>query len=77
MGFVRFMVTGAGRMIRVLAGLAFIAIGLAWVGGTGGYVLAVVGLLPLLAGMFDFCAFAPLFKLPFLGREVRALQSAG
>jgi hypothetical protein len=30
-----------------------------------------VGLVPLLAGLFDRCVFAPLFGLPFAGPELR------
>jgi hypothetical protein len=73
MGFVKFMVTGAGRATRIVAGITLIVIGLALVQGVGGIVLAVVGMLPLAAGLFDFCVFAPLFGLPFLGKQVRAL----
>lgn len=73
MGFVKFMVTGAGRAVRVVAGIALVVIGLWLVGGTGGVILAVVGLVPLLAGLFDFCVFAPLFGLPFLGPQVRQM----
>jgi hypothetical protein len=73
MGFVKFMVTGAGRAVRVVAGIALIAIGLLLVGGTGGIILAVVGVLPLAAGLFDFCVFAPLFGLPFMGQQVRQM----
>lgn len=64
MKFVEFMSSTAGRAARAVAGLALIAIGLA-MGGTGGVVLAVVGLVPLAAGVFNFCLFAPLFHAPF------------
>jgi hypothetical protein len=40
--------------------------------GTGGIILAVVGLVPLLAGLFDFCVFAPLFGAPMSGPKIRA-----
>lgn len=73
MGFVKFMVTGAGRVVRIVAGVALIAIGLLLVGGTGGIILAVVGLVPLTAGVFDFCVFAPLFGLPLMGEQVRQM----
>lgn len=71
MSFINFMASRAGRLTRVVAGLAIIAIGLGLVGGTGGVVVAVVGLVPLAAGAFDFCIFAPLFKLPFAGPAIR------
>lgn len=66
-----FLAGSAGRLIRALAGLALILIGLFLVKGTGGWILAIVGLVPLLAGVFDFCVFAPLFGLPFVGPRLR------
>lgn len=71
MGFARFMSSMAGRIIRILAGIALIWLGLSVVGGMGGFVLAAVGLVPLVAGVFNFCVFAPLFGGPFLGKDVR------
>lgn len=70
--FIRFMVSTAGRITRIAAGLALIAAGLLWVQGIGGIVLAVVGVVPLAAGAFDFCVFAPLFGAPLSGRKVRS-----
>jgi hypothetical protein len=55
-----FMAGPAGRAIRVVAGIALIAVGLI-TGGSGGVVLAVVGLVPLAAGAFGFCLLGPLF----------------
>jgi hypothetical protein len=60
-----------GRVVRALAGLALILIGLLLVQGAGGWILAIIGLAPLAAGVFDFCIFAPLFGLPFLGPSLR------
>lgn len=70
-GFVTFMASTAGRVTRILAGLALIAVGLMTMGGIGGYVVAAIGLVPLAAGIFDFCVFAPLFGGPFNGAEIR------
>ncbi len=53
MAFTNFMSSTAGRALRIIAGLALIVIGLAVVGGTGGIVLAVVGLVPLGAGVAE------------------------
>ncbi len=61
MAVVNFMKSGAGRVARIVAGLALIVIGLAVIGGTGGIILAVVGLVPLAAGLANVCLFAPLF----------------
>jgi hypothetical protein len=70
--FTRFMSSAAGRAVRVLAGIALIAWGLAGLGGTAGIIVAVIGLLPLLAGLLDFCALAPLFGGPMSGSKIRA-----
>jgi hypothetical protein len=71
-----FLASPAGRATRIIAGLALITIGLLALGGTWGWILAIVGLVPLLAGLFDRCVFAPLFGLPFVGERLRqALQA--
>ena len=73
--FFSFIASPAGRVIRIVAGLALILIGLLAVGGIWGWILAIVGLVPLFAGIFDRCVFAPLFGLPFVGPRLRqALQ---
>jgi hypothetical protein len=46
--------------------------GLWGLGSTAGIVVAIVGLVPLVAGLFDFCVFAPLFGAPFSGPKIRA-----
>ncbi len=71
MGFIPFMASTAGRVVRFLAGAVLILVGLELVRGAGGIILAIIGLVPLLAGTFDFCVLAPLFKLPFSGRQIR------
>ena len=70
-GFFKFIAGSAGRVVRAVAGLALILIGLLLVEGTGGWILAIIGLAPLAAGVFDFCIFAPLFGLPFVGPRLR------
>lgn len=70
MGFVNFMSSTAGRVTRVVAGIVLIVIG-ALTGGAG-WIIAIVGLVPLLAGVFDVCLFAPLFKQPLSGKAIRA-----
>ncbi len=73
MGFAKFMSSGVGRGLRIVAGIALIVLGLASVGGTGGIVLAIVGLVPLLAGLLDVCLIGTLlFRTPLRGVEVRA-----
>ncbi|MDQ7025898.1 MAG: DUF2892 domain-containing protein [Anaerolineae bacterium] len=72
--FVKFMSSGAGRLLRIVAGIAIVAGGLLALDGTVGIVVAVIGLVPLAAGLFDFCVFAPLFGNPFSGSKVREEQ---
>lgn len=69
MGFEEFMASGVGRTLRTVAGIALIVLG-AILGG-GWWALAVVGLVPLLAGVFDFCVLAPLFGQPVSGKAIR------
>lgn len=52
-------------------GAVVIAIGLLCVRGGWGRLLALVGLVPLLAGTFDVCVLAPLLRVPFKGSDVR------
>lgn len=69
MAFAKFMSGSLGRGIRIVAGLLLIVIGL--FGGVSSplnIILAVVGLVPLVAGIFNFCVFAPLFGGPFSGK---------
>ncbi|HSF83303.1 MAG TPA: DUF2892 domain-containing protein [Anaerolineales bacterium] len=66
-----FLASPAGRVVRVIAGLALILVGLFVVDGPLSWVLEMIGLIPLLAGLFDFCVFAPLFGLPFVGPQLR------
>ena len=52
--------------------IILVALGLLVIKGTGGIIVAVVGLVPLVAGLFDFCVFAPLFGAPMSGPKIRA-----
>jgi hypothetical protein len=67
----RFLASSAGRLVRAVAGLILIVVGIAVVSGVWGWILAIIGLVPLLAGVFDRCVFAPLFGLPFAGPRLR------
>ena len=70
--FVSFMASSAGRIVRIVAGIALVVWGWFGLGGTTGIIVAIVGLIPLLAGVFDFCVFAPLFGAPLSGSQIRA-----
>jgi hypothetical protein len=67
-----FLASGTGRIVRIVAGLALIAWGAFGVHGAAGVALAAVGAVPLVAGLFDFCVFAPLFRMPLSGQKIRS-----
>jgi uncharacterized membrane protein HdeD (DUF308 family) len=73
--FVTFMASTTGRLVRIVAGIVLILVGLfalnGMSGATAGIVVAVIGLVPLLAGLFDVCLLAPLFGYPFSGAKIR------
>ncbi len=69
---IAFLASSAGRITRAVAGIALIALGLAVIGDTTGIIVAVIGVVPLAAGVFDFCLFAPLFGAPLSGPQIRA-----
>ena len=57
-----------------MAGIALIAVGLLVLHGVAGIIVALVGALPLVAGLFDFCVFAPLFGAPLSGPKIRSAK---
>lgn len=73
--FARFIVSPAGRALRLGAGLALVVGGLARRDTGGGKVAATLGLVPLAAGAFDLCVLAPLFGEPLSGEAVRRIQA--
>lgn len=73
-GFVNFMASTTGRIVRIVAGIVLIAWGLLGLGSTTGIIVAIIGAVPLLAGVLDFCIFAPLFGRPLSGPKIRANQ---
>lgn len=73
--FAQFIVTDAGRALRIGAGLALIGAGLGK-GGNTGALLTVAGLVPLGAGVFDICVLGPFFGASHRGSEIRAASQA-
>ena len=57
-----FMQSTAGRVLRVVLGLALIYVGLGIVGGTTGVIVAVVGILPIVFGVWGPCLLGFIFK---------------
>jgi type IV secretory pathway VirB2 component (pilin) len=72
-----FLASQTGRYARIIVGIVLIVIGLLLVNGDAswGWIVVIVGLVPLAAGVFDFCLFAPLFGKPFKGADLRAALS--
>lgn len=70
--FVSFMASTAGRVLRAVAGIALLYVGLQMMAGVGGIVVAGIGVVMIAAGVFDFCLFAPLFGNPLSGKKIRA-----
>ncbi|MGJ3240156.1 MAG: YgaP family membrane protein [Anaerolineae bacterium] len=71
MGFAKFMASMTGRGLRVVAGIALILVGFLTLEGVTSYIVMAVGLVPLLAGVFDVCLFAPLLGGSFKGSDAR------
>ena len=67
MAFVRFMQSWAGRLLRIGAGALMMWYGLTQMAGAGGIALAVVGVVPIAAGVFSFCLLGPLFGVTLMG----------
>jgi hypothetical protein len=57
-----FMQSTAGRVLRIVLGLALVYVGFALVGGTAGVIIAVVGLLPIAFGVWGPCLLGFIFK---------------
>lgn len=69
--FVSFMASSAGRIARIVAGVALLALAYFTLEGTVAIIVGAVAFVPLLAGIFDFCVFAPLFGNPLSGKAIR------
>lgn len=71
--FVKFMASRNGRILRIVLGIILILVGFFVVdNNTTGIILMIVGLIPLLAGLFDLCLVAALFGAPISGTKIRA-----
>jgi hypothetical protein len=68
--FARFVNSPTGRVVRVVVGIALILWGYTRLGSSSGVVLIVVGLIPLLAGVFDLCLVSALLGGPISGSRV-------
>ncbi|PJF27391.1 MAG: DUF2892 domain-containing protein [Phototrophicales bacterium] len=73
MAFAKFMAGPIGRGVRIIAGVILVLLGLLSVGGTGGIVLAALGVVAFLAGALNVCLISPIIGAPFSGKK--ALES--
>jgi len=64
MSFAIWMSRPAGRLLRIVAGIVLVGAGL-YVQGLWGVVIAVIGLVPLLAGILNVCVIAAFLGVPF------------
>jgi len=64
-GFVGFMRSTTGRLLRIILGGVLVYWGF-W--GGAGTLVGVIGFIPILAGVINFCLFAPLFGRTIWGK---------
>lgn len=73
-GVITFMQSGAGRITRIVLGIALIVVGYL-VQGAAGVIIGLIGAVPLIAGIAGVCLFAPLFGYTLHGHH--RLQKTG
>uniref|UniRef100_A0A7C5RUJ2 DUF2892 domain-containing protein n=1 Tax=Thermomicrobium roseum TaxID=500 RepID=A0A7C5RUJ2_THERO len=69
--FIRFMASGAGRILRIVLGVILILIGVFVLPAPWSWIVEAIGLIPIAAGVFDFCLLGPLLGVGFWGRDIR------
>jgi len=69
-GFAKFINTGVGRVVRVVAGLALIALGWTQRDAGWGPLVMLLGVAPLAAGTFNWCLISALLGGPLDGNKV-------
>ena len=69
MTFARFMATPTGRILRVILGVVII-----WIGVMAtkpfGYVLELVGLIPIAAAALNWCLIGPMIGAPLKASDL-------
>jgi hypothetical protein len=68
--FFRFMANNRGRLLRIILGGILVIWGLLLYAQVN-WPLTIIGFIPLFAGLFDFCVFAPVFGYPINGNKLR------
>ena len=70
MRLAKFMSSGTGRGVRIVAGVVLIGVGI-YAAGALGIVLAVIGAVFLLVGATNVCLLAPVVGGPLMGRAAK------
>lgn len=65
--FIGFMQSSEGRVVRIGLGVVLIALGAFAIQPPAGYVVMLVGLVPLAAGLIGVCFIGPLFGYTLSG----------
>ena len=60
---------GWDRIARVVLGVVLMVVGFGVVGGTGGTILGIVGLVPLVTGLVGYCPLYSVFKFRTNGQD--------
>lgn len=68
-GFIHFIQSVSGRLLRIIVGIVLIVVGLIFIQGVWGTVVAAIGLIALFAGMAGICLIGPLFGYTFDGTK--------
>jgi hypothetical protein len=74
-GFSRWVNGPRGRAFRLVAGAAWLAFGLVFVGHWWGVAAIMWSVLPLSAGIFDVCWISAALGGPLSSRTIRAKQA--
>jgi len=72
-GFSRFINSPAGRIFRLVAGLAFLIVGIIYREYWLGIVTIVWSIFPLSAGGFDICYISTALGGPISGKKIRSV----
>jgi hypothetical protein len=73
-GFAKFINSPSGRISRLVAGSGLLLYGWTRIDSGMGVMLIVVGVIPLVAGMFDLCLVSALLGGSIRGAVVRAIK---
>lgn len=74
-GFARFVNSPVGRIARLVVGIGFIVWGYTQLDTAMGFVVIVIGIVPLAAGAFDLCLISALLGGPISGARIRGPKS--